>query len=67
MGTFAFYQDPDGQGIRRYPYSTDMSINPHTFSAVAANTEVHAFGEVWAAMLWDLYWAMVEKYGWDKK
>lgn len=65
VGTFVFRQDNDGQGIRRYPYSTDMSINPITFSTVAENTEVHALGEVWTAMLWDLYWAMVEKYGFD--
>lgn len=65
VGTFALYQDPDGVGIRSYPYSTDMSINPHVFADVAANQEVHAFGEVWTSMVWDLYWAMVEKYGWD--
>ncbi|MBP6824976.1 MAG: M36 family metallopeptidase, partial [Saprospiraceae bacterium] len=27
--------------------------------------ESHDLGEVWTAMLWDLYWAMVEKYGYD--
>ncbi len=65
VGTFAFYQEPNGAGIRSYPYSTDMSINPHVFSDVAANQEVHALGEIWTCMVWDLYWAMVEKYGWD--
>ena len=24
---------------------------------------VHAVGFVWATMLWDLHWKMVEKYG----
>ncbi len=24
----------------------------------------HGVGEVWATMLWDLYWAMVDEYGW---
>lgn len=65
VGTFVQRQDNDGQGIRRYPYSTDMGINPITFSTVAENTEVHALGEIWTAMTWDLYWAMVEKYGFD--
>ncbi|MBK8557838.1 MAG: M36 family metallopeptidase [Lewinellaceae bacterium] len=65
VGTYAFRQTPDGQGIRRYPYSTDLSINPITFSTVAANTEVHALGEIWAQVTWDLYWAMVDKYGFD--
>jgi uncharacterized repeat protein (TIGR01451 family) len=65
MGTYVYRESNDGQGIRRYPYSTDMSINPLTFATVAENTEVHALGEVWTAMLWDVYWAMVEKYGFD--
>jgi uncharacterized repeat protein (TIGR01451 family) len=42
-----------------------MSINPLTFAAVAANPESHDLGEIWAAVTWDLYWAMVEKYGFD--
>lgn len=65
VGTYVFRQSPDGNGVRRYPYSTDLSINPLTFKTVAENPEVHALGEIWAAMTWDLYWAMVEKYGYD--
>lgn len=65
IGTYALYQDTDGQGIRRYPYSTDMSIAPLTYSAVPSSAVPHGVGEVWSNMIWDLYWAMVEKYGWD--
>lgn len=65
VGTFVFGQPNDGNGIRRYPYSADMNINPITFSTVAENPQVHALGEVWTSMIWDLYWAMVEKYGYD--
>lgn len=65
VGTFVFRQPIEGNGIRRYPYSTDMSVNPLTFATVSENPEVHALGEIWAAMTWDLYWAMVEKYGYD--
>ncbi|MBK9013245.1 MAG: M36 family metallopeptidase [Saprospiraceae bacterium] len=65
IGTYAFAEDPIGQGIRRYPYSTDMSVNPLTYADVAGNTEVHALGEVWTVMTWDLYWAFVDEYGWD--
>lgn len=65
VGTFALREPTDGVGIRRYPYSVDMSINPLTYGDVAGNTEVHALGEVWAAMIWDLYWAFVDEYGWD--
>ncbi|MCC7507541.1 MAG: M36 family metallopeptidase [Saprospiraceae bacterium] len=65
VGTFVLSEPNTGVGIRRYPYSTDMSINPVTFATVALNTQVHARGEIWAAVTWDLYWAMVEKYGYD--
>lgn len=65
IGTFVGREPNNGRGIRRYPYSTDMSINPLTYGDVANNTEVHALGEVWTAMIWDLYWAMVDEYGWD--
>ncbi len=65
IGTFVLRQPNDGIGIRRYPYSTDLNTSPVTYSTVAQNTGVHAIGEVWAAVTWDLYWAMVEKYGYD--
>ncbi|MDO8367435.1 MAG: M36 family metallopeptidase [Saprospiraceae bacterium] len=65
IGTYALYQETDGQGIRRYPYSTDMTIAPLTYGSVASSVAPHGVGEVWSNMVWDLYWAMVEKYGWD--
>ncbi|MCW5920853.1 MAG: T9SS-dependent M36 family metallopeptidase [Saprospiraceae bacterium] len=65
IGTFVLRQNNEGTGIRRYPYSANMAISPVTYGTVAENTQVHALGEVWAAMTWDLYWAMVEKYGFD--
>ncbi len=65
VGTFVLRQTNDGVGIRRYPYSTNMSISPITYGTVAENPAVHALGEIWAATLWDLYWNMVEKYGYD--
>jgi len=65
IGTYALYQETDGQGIRRYPYSTDMTIAPLTYSAVPTSAVPHGVGEVWSNMIWDLYWAMVEKYGYD--
>ncbi|KAI8994388.1 Fungalysin metallopeptidase-domain-containing protein [Gaertneriomyces semiglobifer] len=52
-------------GIRKYPYSTDMKINPHTYSFVATTQRVHAIGEVWAAMWNEVYWNLVDKYGYS--
>ncbi|MEO6039166.1 MAG: M36 family metallopeptidase, partial [Saprospiraceae bacterium] len=65
LGNYVVRQDEDGIGIRRYQYSTDMSVNPLSFASVAENTEVHALGEIWAAVTWDLYWALSDKYGYD--
>ncbi|MGK0365868.1 MAG: extracellular elastinolytic metalloproteinase [Saprospiraceae bacterium] len=65
LATYVERQEIDGSGVRRYPYSTDMSINPLTYRNVAGNTRIHALGEVWCSMLWDLYWAFVDQDGWD--
>jgi extracellular elastinolytic metalloproteinase len=65
IGTFVTREPNNGTGIRRYPYNTDMTTSPVTYATVAENTAVHAVGEVWAAMLWDLYWALVDEYGFD--
>lgn len=65
VATFVSRQATDASGLRRFPYSTDMSINPLTYGTLAENPETHALGEAWTSVLWDLYWAMVEKYGYD--
>ncbi len=65
IGTFAQREDVDGGGIRRYPYSTDMSINPLTYKDIAGQG-VHATGEIWTLCLWELYWLLVEEYGFDE-
>lgn len=55
----------NGGGIRDYPYSTDMSKSPKTYKNIIGTSAPHPLGEVWAAALWDLYWAMVDEYGYD--
>ncbi|KAF9585256.1 Fungalysin/Thermolysin Extracellular metalloproteinase 5 [Lunasporangiospora selenospora] len=53
MGSYA----NGGQGIRRFPYSTSMTTNPETFKIMdgPAYWGVHAKGEVWAGMLYEVY------------
>ncbi|MBK8364485.1 MAG: M36 family metallopeptidase [Bacteroidetes bacterium] len=65
VGTFALGEPTNGPGIRRYPYSTDMSINPETYGFLAASSEVHNVGEVWCTVVWDLNWALVDQDGFD--
>ncbi|KAH9273365.1 hypothetical protein BASA83_004367 [Batrachochytrium salamandrivorans] len=50
-------------GIRSNPYTTDMKVNPWTYGDLKALDEVHDVGEVWASMLWEVYWSLVTKYG----
>lgn len=64
IATFAANEPNDGGGIRAFPYSNDMSVNPLTLSA-SNEAEEHNRGETWAATLWDLTWAYVGKYGFD--
>jgi extracellular elastinolytic metalloproteinase len=72
IGTYASAQDITGGGIRRFPYSTDMNINPQTFNSAKGTKRpgtpcngCHALGEIWAGVLWDVYWAFIDKYGYD--
>lgn len=55
----------DPRGIRSKPYSSDLAANPLTYDNVRTRTEVHALGEIWANMLWEVYWNLVEGYGFD--
>jgi subtilisin-like proprotein convertase family protein len=46
-------------------YTTDMSANPRTYNTIKVDREVHAVGRVWASMLWEMYWNLVHKYGFN--
>jgi hypothetical protein len=73
------FKDNYYYSIRRYPYSADMKKNPLTFKHIsnsvvlpsgppinaspAGNNEVHNAGEVWCAMLWEVFVNLVAKHG----
>lgn len=67
IGTYAQRQPTNGAGIRPRPYTTDMSINELTYKSIdTENLSIpHGLGSVWCTMLWDLYWAFVDTYGYD--
>jgi hypothetical protein len=62
-----------GFGVRRFPYSYDMTINGLTLgdfngfdpTSGFPNSEVHNAGEIWAQVLWDLNWNLIDRYGYD--
>jgi hypothetical protein len=62
-GTYVNGQSATGSGIRRYPYSTSLSVNPLTYASMAASTEVHNIGEIWCATVWDMTWNIIQQQG----
>jgi len=73
LATFVLSEPTTGNGLRSYPYTTDMSINPLTYAdsnspipTDPANTSYrYVNGDFWATVLWDLNWAYIQKYGYD--
>ncbi|KAH9245025.1 hypothetical protein BASA81_017526 [Batrachochytrium salamandrivorans] len=60
------YVTNNADGIRSHPYTTDMNVNPLTYSDLQTRSEVHDVGEVWASMLWEVYWSLVTKHGFSE-
>lgn len=65
IGTFALGQPVSGAGIRRYPYSTNMSVNPQTYADLAGSTSVHQRGEIWCDAIWDMTWFLIRDFGFN--
>jgi extracellular elastinolytic metalloproteinase len=65
IGTFLIDQDTNGLGIRNYKYSRNMTINPVTYNSIKTLAVPHGVGSVWCSMLYDIYWDMIDKYGFD--
>ncbi len=67
IGTYVVYHEKgrEGKGIRITPYSTNMKVNPATYETIKTAAEPHGVGYVWASMLWDLYWNLVDKHGFN--
>lgn len=66
IGTYPSFQATNGPGIRPYPYTTDMNVNPMTYATISSGVSVpHGVGSVWCTVLWDMYWALVDRYGFD--
>jgi hypothetical protein len=61
IGTYVLGEPPTGVGIRTYPYAINMAINPFTYADVASSGgSVHYIGSIWATMLWEMVWKIME-------
>ena len=67
IGNYVIYHDEGrtGPGIRITPYSTDFKVNRTTYRTVKTAVEPHGVGYVWATMLWDMYWNLVDAHGFN--
>ncbi|KAJ3218106.1 ammonium transporter [Clydaea vesicula] len=54
-------------GVRNFPLSTSLDTNPLSYGDLSRRglQEVHAIGEVWAAMLNEAYWNLVDRLGFE--
>jgi hypothetical protein len=62
IGCYAIGQGPNGLGIRSQKYCTDFSVNNLVY-ATTIPAQVHARGEIWAAVLWDMTWNIIQQTG----
>ena len=51
------------KGIRQYVYSTSLTTNPLTYKSANGQTAVHFIGTIWASILYELLWNLIDKYG----
>jgi hypothetical protein len=65
VGAYVSFQPEDGPGIRRYPYTRNMTVNPATYGDLPGEVAPHGVGAVWAAMVWDMYWNLVDAHGYE--
>ncbi|KAH6583177.1 hypothetical protein BASA61_008119 [Batrachochytrium salamandrivorans] len=40
-----------------------MKVNPLTYDSLQTRSGTHDVGEVWASLLWDVYWSLVTRHG----
>jgi extracellular elastinolytic metalloproteinase len=55
IGNYADNGGVNDPGIRPFPYTSDMSINPLTYEDIDGLSVPHGVGSVWCTMIWDLY------------
>ncbi|MDX1421239.1 MAG: M36 family metallopeptidase, partial [Rubricoccaceae bacterium] len=65
IGTWLFGQEADGPGIRDFPYSTDMGVNPQTYAYTRTAVVPHGVGSVWTTIVWEATWELIGAYGFD--
>ncbi len=64
IASYLTQQTAEGFGIRRYPYDVS-SDNTLTYADITGAATVHQTGEIWATILWEIFWKFIDIYGAD--
>ncbi|MCB8945535.1 MAG: M36 family metallopeptidase [Ardenticatenaceae bacterium] len=65
FATYLFGQPPDGAGVRLAPYSTNLAVNNYTYANLITMPIPHGSGFLWATMLWEMNWGLIDDYGFN--
>lgn len=70
IGNYVLKQGSGGRGIRSRFYSTNMdcpssTCNDLTYDQLDQLQAPHGVGTLWCTMLWDMAWALINKYGFE--
>ena len=73
VGRYLIFQENNAAaGIRPFPYTRDMNVNPLTYGDIVTAGQAdspisipHGVGTVWSSILWDMYWNLIDKHGYD--
>lgn len=65
IANYSLGDGPSGPGIRPFPYSFDMGVNPVTYDYISFLSVPHGVGSVWCSMLWDMTWLLIDEHGFD--
>lgn len=57
--------DPRGPATLPAPYSADFEVNGYTHGDIAEMAVPHGVGFVWASILWEMAWDLIDAYGFD--
>ncbi|KAH9267911.1 hypothetical protein BASA83_009620 [Batrachochytrium salamandrivorans] len=56
------YVEGNLRGLRKYPYTTNIKVNPLTYKDAVGEKDRYILGAIWATMLLEVYWNFVDAY-----
>ncbi|HEX9950227.1 MAG TPA: M36 family metallopeptidase, partial [Rubricoccaceae bacterium] len=62
---YSAYSSGDPLGVRPVPYSTLFATNDLTYGRTVSLPGRHSVGTVWATVLWEVTWDLIDAYGFD--